>query len=199
MTLGLCLFGCGTNHEYLEPDYPQDTPYNPNDNQADAYQEEETTEQKVRKNVSASVYYSNYFWHISITSGLESVLTGKTFKYGVECGYGNYDIHVYADPNDTYASMYGINLYSDDSGLHISMELSVFDGMGNYSVEAFYVRTYLSVLQKQSAGETLTADERQLLSYYGRVLPEKEAIAKRDFIGRIFVEVGGTRYYIQTF
>jgi len=201
------LTSCGPDDEPVEP---VDNPYNTNNSynteetnnteNANNQQAEESVEQKVMKNISAYISpYSNYYFNISITSTIASVLPQKNIKYLVECGYGEYSVYVYADKNNKFPSTYNIQSYNDDSGFHTQMSLSIFDGGSPYEMESWYVRTYLGLLKKQSEGESLNSDEIACINYWAKKLPEQEVSAKRDFIGRLCVEIDGRRYYYKYF
>lgn len=73
----------GEEEEILAPDNNENAG---NDNQDKV----DNTAEIVKRNISATVGYSNYCWDISIKSNLEKALPGKSIIYGVESGYDCY-------------------------------------------------------------------------------------------------------------
>ena len=102
-------------------------------------------------------------------------------KYGIECGYSNYNWQQYAS----------------GGGSSYSLRACVFiDANGSpYSTEGFYWPSYLALQQKSS----LTSDERDLWNSIIKKFNQSENAAKNQYSGRVFVEVNGVRYYIKYF
>ena len=189
------LVSCGdddNDNEDVTPLYPVDN----NEGNHSGESESEDIVQIIAQNVSASITYSTYFWHISISTTLHSKLPQKNIVYGVEFGYGKYDswFNTLGKGNT-----YHYNSGAEGSGNLYTLEMSIFDGTdGTYANESFYARQYVDILEKQQSG-TLNTDQKNLLAILNKSLPPKETSAKRTFIGRLYVDIDSKRYYIKNF
>lgn len=141
----------------------------------------ESMENIVKSYVHATVDYSDYTWHIKITSSLGNQNANKSFKYGIEYGYGDYKYRKYASGN---GSVY-------------NMEEPLFFG-SPFANEATFYRSYKALQEKQKTG-TLSGSERELWYEVVDALSDAEYEASAQYMGRVFCEVDGQRYYITNY
>ena len=141
-------------------------------------------EEKVLRYVSPVVSYINYSYHIDITSNLSESYPKKTIKYGIECGYDNYNWQKYAQKDID-------NMYSCVSSIFLDTE-------EEFAEESLYWRSYIALLSKMEDGN-LADDEQQLFNGIVKIFKQSESKAKALYQGRVFVEIENKRFYIKEF
>ncbi len=131
----------------------------------------------ISRHVRASVSYADYVWDVSLTSTLEDVLPDYRIKYGVEFGEGGYYYQSYME--QSYSGRW-------------SVEISIFIDDGACTL---YLSSYNALNEKMKT-EELTDDEKELYREIVKLMDESEAKILRTYMGRVFVEINGKRYYI---
>ncbi len=131
----------------------------------------------ISRHVNASVSYADYVWKISCTSTMEDVLPDCRIKYGVEFGEGDYYYQSYME--QSYSGRW-------------SVEISIFIDDGACTL---YLSSYNALNEKMKT-EELTDDEKELYREIVKLMDESEAKILRTYMGRVFVEINGKRYYI---
>jgi len=125
----------------------------------------------ISKNVSVTSSYSDFSHHVKITSKLSNVYPSNTITYGVEFGYNEYK----------YEQTFGKN------GSSYTEDVSVC-----LNTDELYLNSVKALNKKVAAGNTLTSDEKDLLS----ACLKSMKTGATSFKGRIFVEIEGERYYV---
>lgn len=131
----------------------------------------------ISRNVSAFAIYGDYVWTVTLTSTLEDVYPNADVKYGVEFGEEDYYYQTFLE-----------NLYGNRWG----SEISIFVTDAECSL---YLSSYNALMEKMKT-EKLTYDEQQLFNDIVKLMNEREAEIRRKYRGRVFVEIGGNRYYV---
>ena len=145
------------------------------------------TSNLVKQNVVTTVGYKDYAWNISIHSRLASAFPGKSITYGIEFGYDAYNYYQEFKFNNDFQT--------NDGNGNMTIIYPVFGPAGKYVEENIYWDSYLSLKEKQSKGQTLTNDEKSLLSSIIQYLNQSEYGAKNSFCGRLYAQIDGKRYY----
>lgn len=178
VVLSFGLSGCGDDEEKSIDD-PSEQGSNENTSDNDAQMEK-----AIRQYVYSIISYLDYSYQIEIVSNVADLYTTKTFRYGIECGYGSYDWEKYATHKQG-------NIYVCVSSVFIETE-------DEFATESFYWSSYIDLLKKKETRE-LREDEQQLYDDIVKILRKSENKAKNQYQGRVFVEVDGNRYYIKDF
>lgn len=175
----------GEEEEILAPDN--------NENAGNGNQDKvDNTAEIVKRNISATVGYSNYCWDISIKSNLEKALPGKSIIYGVESGYDSYQYYEHFTFNHAY-------FQEKDSNGNMSVHYPVFIE-AEYPVEALYCRQYKAVKNKEASGNTLSSDERDFLKEVVPILKKADKIdVKSHYCGRLYAQINNKRYFYYYF
>lgn len=143
-----------------------------------------SVERLVKANVSASAYYEDFAYHITMTTTLEDAYPGHDIEYGLEFGYDGYQYQ-------RFWNVDGQN-FSTEEYILVDVNGSPYAG---YSL---YLRSYIALKNKEAAGEPLFKDEQDLMDEITDILGEVEFEALLDFCARVFVDVDGERYYVET-
>lgn len=140
----------------------------------------------INSKVSATVYYSDYFWNISINTSLQSSdVDDNSIKYGIKCGYRNYPIIEYSK-------------YLITSGAIITSKEPLFVDTP-YATQAIYTNSYVALKQKMANGEKLSDSEQELYNNIIQDMRKNESSARSVYWGKIFVEIDGEIYYVKSF
>ena len=144
---------------------------------------QELNEEEENEEISSSIYdyvdvtgkynEEDYTIKFTINTELGKEFPGKSFKYGIEYGYGNYN-------NTAYCEMSGLN--SETFRMSV-----IFDATCN-----LYMQSYNALKEKMERGEQLSESEIDLLEASVNGI-EKNV---NKFKARVFVEFDGERYYL---
>lgn len=144
---------------------------------------QELNEEEENEEISSSIYdyvdatgnynEEDYTIEFTINTRLGKEFPGKSFKYGIEYGYGNYN-------NTAYCEMSGLN--SETFRMSV-----IFDATCN-----LYMQSYNALKEKMERGEQLSESEIDLLEASVNGI-EKNV---NKFKARVFVEFDGERYYL---
>lgn len=144
---------------------------------------QELNEKEENEDISSSIYdyvdvtgnynEEDYTIEFTINTRLGKEFPGKSFKYGIEYGYGNYN-------NTAYCEMSGLN--SETFRMSV-----IFDATCN-----LYMQSYNALKEKMERGEQLSESEIDLLEASVNNI-EKNV---NKFKARVFVEFDGERYYL---
>ena len=144
---------------------------------------QELNEKEENEDISSSIYdyvdatgnynEEDYTIEFTINTRLGKEFPGKSFKYGIEYGYGNYN-------NTAYCEMSGLN--SETFRMSV-----IFDATCN-----LYMQSYNALKEKMERGEQLSESEIDLLEASVNGI-EKNV---NKFKARVFVEFDGERYYL---
>lgn len=144
---------------------------------------QELNEEEENEDISSSMYdyvdvtgkynEEDYAIEFTINTELGKKFPGKSFKYGIEYGYGNYN-------NTNYCEMSGLS--SETFGMSV-----IFDATCN-----MYMISYNALREKMEKGEKLSENEIDLLETAVNTI-EKNV---NKFKARVFVEFDGERYYL---
>ena len=144
---------------------------------------QELHEEEENEEISSSIYdyvdvtgkynEEDYTIKFTINTELGKKFPGKSFKYGIEYGYGNYN-------NTNYCEMSGLS--SETFGMSV-----IFDATCN-----MYMISYNALREKMEKGEQLSESEIDLLEASVNNI-EKNV---NKFKARVFVEFDGERYYL---
>lgn len=199
--IGSSLMSCNKdNDDEHRDDFPienenDDTPSNNND-------ENVSILKIINENVTAIVKYEYYTFHLDLYTELTE--NGKYFagrndiKYGVEWHYSNgagssgyYTI----DPKNRFMDVTII------SSNHYSVVIPIFvweDDADKTTKMNFFSFQYRYLKLKEANGETLSSDERTLLTRLEKEFkPYINMI--NEYRGKVFVDIGNKRYYIKSF
>lgn len=144
----------------------------------------------LKRNISASVSYSDYSWIIAIKSNLTNTFPGKTIIYGMENGYGTYKYYEHFTFENEYLQM-------DDGAGNMKVYYPVFVG-SEYPL-SLYWSSYKALENKKAKSETLSSDERDLWNEIVKTMNKDEYKAKGTFCGRLYAQLDNTRYIFCTF
>lgn len=144
---------------------------------------QELNEEEENEEISSSIYdyvdvtgkynEEDLCIEFTINTELGKEFPGKSFKYGIEYGYGNYN-------NTNYCEMSGLS--SETFGMSV-----IFDATYN-----MYMISYNALREKMEKGEILSENEIDLLETAVNTI-EKNV---NKFKARVFVEFDGERYYL---
>lgn len=147
---------------------------------------QELNEEEENEEISSSIYdyvdvtgkynEEDLCIEFTINTELGKEFPGKSFKYGIEYGYGNYN-------NTNYCEMSG------KSSVTFSMSV-LFDEYKNSVL--IYMLSYNALREKMEKGEQLSESEIDLLEASVNNI-EKNV---NKFKARVFVEFDGERYYL---
>lgn len=140
--------------------------------------EEEEENEKISSDISDYVTATGNFYEedliirFTINTELDDEFPSKTFKYGIEYGYGNYNKTTYCEMSGKSSETFRMSVLFDECAL--------------------YMESYTTWQERISNGEQLTQSEKDLLKDL-KFYIEKYI---NDFQARIFVEFNGERYYV---
>ncbi len=169
------------------PDEPDPVP---NSSESSA-NDSDPISQEIKRNISASVSYSDFGWNISIRSKLADVFPGKSLVYGTECGYGSYDYYQHF----TFKTAY---MEKTDGRGNMEIYFPLFVG-NEYGGEWLYYSSYKELQYMKANGITLDSEERDLYNSIVEALKSKESAAKATYCGRLYVIVDNTKYFYHTY
>lgn len=165
-----------------------------NDNNSGSSTSSDNYSSIINSKVSASVSYSDYFWHITFKTSLTSSdVDGKSIKYGMDCGYTSIDYEYY--------QVY----FDDNTSSTITEDICTFFAAGDSYTKTFvyyqfFAKEYKSLNDRQKNGQSLSQDEKATLERVKKILNEstaKQGVA--EFWGQLFVEISGKKYYVKSF
>lgn len=139
----------------------------------------------IKRNISATVYYGDYGWNISIKSKLENAFPNKIIIYGVESGYGSYDYYEHFK--------FSGDLQKSDGRGNMTICYPVFVGE-EYSEGYLYFSTYKALKKRKEAGEKFTEDLSALWNTVFTYMKTHSAKAKANFCGQLYVQIDNNRY-----
>lgn len=140
--------------------------------------EEEEENEKISSDISDYVTATGNFYEedliirFTINTELDDEFPSKSFKYGIEYGYGNYNKTTYCEMSGKSSETFRMSVLFDECAL--------------------YMESYTTWQERISNGEQLTQSEKDLLKDL-KFYIEKYI---NDFQARIFVEFNGERYYV---
>lgn len=140
--------------------------------------EEEEENEKISSDISDYVTATGNFYEedliirFTINTELDDEFPSKSFKYGIEYGYGNYNKTAYCEMSGKSSETFRMSVLFDECAL--------------------YMESYTTWQERISNGEQLTQSEKDLLKDL-KFYIEKYI---NDFQARIFVEFNGERYYV---
>ncbi|MCC8112792.1 MAG: hypothetical protein LIP03_02120 [Bacteroidales bacterium] len=136
-------------------------------------------ESLISSNVTATAKYNDYAFDITFKTTLASALSGVTPKHGIVCGYGSYD----------YVQYFTV------TGTSYSTTLTIFIDLV-YPEEALYYNSYKAIQVMEKPWSSSTTDlYNECVKYMDKAIKN----GAKDYQGRIFVEISGTRYYVKSF
>lgn len=179
-----------------------DNPYVPNGNTSGNNSgSTQSVETMVKNNVIATVIYSDFSWEITIRTALQNVYPNKTIRYGFEYGYGSYKFQPYVETfrDDTRAAFYKYRYYKSGNQEIYSLRLPLYVD-SPYGNQQLYWYSYIDI--KESITGSYSMSDSEVKSLYNscyKSLKDSENAALNSYQGRIFVEVGGQRYYVREY
>lgn len=134
-------------------------------------------EKNINNYVSCQYTLRNYAqYEVEIKSTLSNVLSGEYIKYGAECDF---------DGNGTYE----YSFYAKESGYNTYTITAIS------STNSMFLESYINIKKKLANGEKIDPSEYSMMSS----VETEFAKTKKNFKGRVFVEMGGTKHYIDNF
>ena len=140
--------------------------------------EEEEENEEISSDISDYVTATGNFYEedliirFTINTELDDKFPSKSFKYGIEYGYGNYNKTTYCEMSGKSSETFRMSVLFDECAL--------------------YMESYTTWQERISNGEQLTQSQKDLLKDL-KFYIEKYI---NDFQARIFVEFNGERYYV---
>ena len=174
----------GEEEEILAPDNNENAG---NDNQDKV----DNTAEIVKRNISATVGYSNYCWDISIKSNLEKALPGKSIIYGVESGYDSYQYY------EHFTFEKELFQKKDNNG-NMTIRYSIFAG-NEFSNEDFLWYVYYISKKRLAEGETLDDGEMDYVEEASKLFKKAELDAYRHCCWRLYAQINNKRYFYYYF
>lgn len=174
----------GEEEEILAPDNNENAG---NDNQDKV----DNTAEIVKRNISATVGYSNYCWDISIKSNLEKALPGKSIIYGVESGYDCYKYY------EHFTFEKELFQKKDNNG-NMKIRYSIFAG-NEFSNEDFLWGPYIILKDRIANGETLGDSEMDYVEDATKLFKKAELDAYRHCCWRLYAQINNKRYFYYYF
>ena len=174
----------GEEEEILAPDNNENAG---NDNQDKV----DNTAEIVKRNISATVGYSNYCWDISIKSNLEKALPGKSIIYGVESGYDSYQYY------EHFTFEKELFQKKDNNG-NMKIRYSIFAG-NEFSNEDFLWGPYIILKDRIANGETLGDSEMDYVEDATKLFKKAELDAYRHCCWRLYAQINNKRYFYYYF
>lgn len=174
----------GEEEEILAPDNNENTG-NGNQDKVD------NTAEIVKRNISATVGYSNYCWVISIKSNLEKALPGKSIIYGVESGYDSYQYY------EHFTFEKELFQKKDNNG-NMKIRYSIFAG-NEFSNEDFLWGPYIILKDRIANGETLGDSEMDYVEDATKLFKKAELDAYRHCCWRLYAQINNKRYFYYYF
>lgn len=174
----------GEEEEILAPDNNENTG-NGNQDKVD------NTAEIVKRNISATVGYSNYCWDISIKSNLEKALPGKSIIYGVESGYDSYQYY------EHFTFEKELFQKKDNNG-NMKIRYSIFAG-NEFSNEDFLWGPYIILKDRIANGETLGDSEMDYVEDATKLFKKAELDAYRHCYWRLYAQINNKRYFYYYF
>lgn len=174
----------GEEEEILAPDNNENTG-NGNQDKVD------NTAEIVKRNISATVGYSNYCWDISIKSNLEKALPGKSIIYGVESGYDSYQYY------EHFTFEKELFQKKDNNG-NMKIRYSIFAG-NEFSNEDFLWGPYIILKDRIANGETLGDSEMDYVEDATKLFKKAELDAYRHCCWRLYAQINNKRYFYYYF
>ena len=157
-------------------------------------------EQIISQNVSVSSYYSNYAYHISLSTHLQTALPGKSISYGILFQYTQDCPGYYFTSRFTQNQDYGpVRVAINASKTQYDLICCIFVDADHspYIDESFYWSSYLTLEEKMANGESLSNSERDLYNEVVKYMNEAENKVKRQLIAELFVEIDGKAYALK--
>ena len=174
----------GEEEEILAPDN--------NENAGNGNQDKvDNTAEIVKRNISATVGYSNYCWDISIKSNLEKALPGKSIIYGVESGYDSYQYY------EHFTFEKELFQKKDNNG-NMTIRYSIFAG-NEFSNEDFIWYLYIVLKDRIAKGETLDDSEMDSVEEATKLFKKAELDAYRHCCWRLYAQINNKRYFYYHF
>ena len=174
----------GEEEEILAPDNNENAG---NDNQDKV----DNTAEIVKRNISATVGYSNYCWDISIKSNLEKALPGKSIIYGVESGYDYYKYY------EHFTFEKELFQKKDNNG-NMTIRYSIFAG-NEFSNEDFLWYPYIILKDRIANGETLGDSEMDYVEEATKLFKKAEHKANLHCCWRLYAQINNKRYFYYYF
>ena len=174
----------GEEEEILAPDNNENTG-NGNQDKVD------NTAEIVKRNISATVGYSNYCWDISIKSNLEKALPGKSIIYGVESGYDYYKYY------EHFTFEKELFQKKDNNG-NMTIRYSIFAG-NEFSNEDFLWYPYIILKDRIANGEKLGDSEMDYVEDATKLFKKAELDAYRHCCWRLYAQINNKRYFYYYF
>ena len=174
----------GEEEEILAPDNNENAG---NDNQDKV----DNTAEIVKRNISATVGYSNYCWDISIKSNLEKALPGKSIIYGVESGYDYYKYY------EHFTFEKELFQKKDNNG-NMTIRYSIFAG-NEFSNEDFLWYIYYIYKKRLAEGEKLDDGEMDYVENASKLFKKAEHKANLHCCWRLYAQINNKRYFYYYF
>lgn len=150
------------------------------------------TYELIKRNISATVYYSDYSWNINVKSKLATAFPNKSIIYGHECGHGVYRYYQH------FTSIKEEYLQRNDGNGNIYVCVPTF-AEDEYARERLYWKSYKALKAKAENGEKLTSDEQNFYGELTNLMNKCEYQAKNSYSGRLYVQFDNKRYYYYCF
>ena len=174
----------GEEEEILAPDN--------NENAGNGNQDKvDNTAEIVKRNISATVGYSNYCWDISIKSNLEKALPGKSIIYGVESGYDYYKYY------EHFTFEKELFQKKDNNG-NMTIRYSIFAG-NEFSNEDFLWYIYYIYKKRLAEGEKLDDSEMDYVENATKLFKKAEHKANLHCCWRLYTQINNKRYFYYYF
>ena len=174
----------GEEEEILAPDNNENTG-NGNQDKVD------NTAEIVKRNISATVGYSNYCWDISIKSNLEKALPGKSIIYGVESGYDYYKYY------EHFTFEKELFQKKDNNG-NMTIRYSIFAG-NEFSNEDFLWYIYYIYKKRLAEGEKLDDGEMDYVEDATKLFKKAEHKTNLHCCWRLYAQINNKRYFYYYF
>lgn len=154
----------------------------------------------ITQNVSVTASYRNYTWYVEIRSDLHSVLPGSDIRFGI--GHG--------DVNGTTRVSVGKDAYKYSASLSGNTYIYQFEnpfwfyylfGAGANGSNAGYEDEWAYKAYRELTArpqQSLTSEERSLLSELTSILDKAERTARYDYSPTVQVAVDGTFHTVTT-